>query len=396
MGRFHRRGSDIDSDPYDYPADPYDQYPTRGRSPAPRRRNRSEPAAAAAAATAVHNDTERHTEPRQRRDSRRHHKDDPPQAYIEPRQDRKSHGGRDRDREIYYDDDAAYARRAHSHGRSAREYGDFDAYAPASRRGRDRQHAYHPPRTSDTRRHKYPGFEPESSGSDKRRSRYADYDDPHVTEPRRPRHQEYDEPRLNEKRRSRYADYEGVPRSVGEPDRDRYADYDAGRRRRVNEHHAAQGRGRWSDNSPNRYAQPNAQRTARGRSMPRSGGGRGGVATGRPRAKSAVGYAALGEAAQTAFRVGSQAAYQMRKEPGPWIGEKGTRVATAALGAALVDTFVGHKASNMKGGMRHQALRQACELGIRNFVMQPAVNTASRHASGFGGGGEHGNGRRRR
>ncbi|KZL83099.1 hypothetical protein CI238_12614 [Colletotrichum incanum] len=416
MGRPHRRGTDIEQDPYESygrpyepAAEPYDQYPPRGRSPGIRRRNRSEPAASAAVYDDFQRDHDSRAQPREHHESRRLRKDtgpDPYAAQSEPKQDRKSRKNR------YYDGDEAFPIRARSHGRSAREpptagyyraaedhRNDFEAYVPASRHGRERQHAYHPPRTSDTRRTKYSDFEADPRQAEKRRSRYADYDDaePRVAEPHRSRYQDYDsEPRERDGRRSRNPDYESTPRGGDNLNRGRHADYEADPRSQPRDY-ASQGRGRFRNGSHDRYAQSGGQqRSARGRSMPRKGAVGGGAAGGaRPRAKSAVGYAALGEAAQTAFRVGSQAALQMRSEPGPWIGEKGTRVATAALGAALVDTFVGHKATGMKGGMRHQALRQACEMGIRNFVIQPTVNTATRRSGGGGGGGHSSGGRKR-
>lgn len=43
--------------------------------------------------------------------------------------------------------------------------------------------------------------------------------------------------------------------------------------------------------------------------------------------------------ARTAFTAGAQAAMQNRKDPAPWLGSKGAKVATAALGAALMDGF---------------------------------------------------------
>lgn len=47
--------------------------------------------------------------------------------------------------------------------------------------------------------------------------------------------------------------------------------------------------------------------------------------------------------ARTAFTAGAQAAMKSGKESGPWLGPKGAKVATAALGAALVDGFMGQK-----------------------------------------------------
>jgi hypothetical protein len=47
-----------------------------------------------------------------------------------------------------------------------------------------------------------------------------------------------------------------------------------------------------------------------------------------------------GKAAVTA---GAQAAMKSRNDQGAWLGAKGAKVATAALGAALVDSFIGQK-----------------------------------------------------
>ncbi|TWU74224.1 hypothetical protein ED733_003480 [Metarhizium rileyi] len=50
--------------------------------------------------------------------------------------------------------------------------------------------------------------------------------------------------------------------------------------------------------------------------------------------------------ARTAFAAGAQAAMQNRNNPDPWLGAKGVRVATAALGAALMDGLGGKKKKN--------------------------------------------------
>ncbi|PNY24103.1 Uncharacterized protein TCAP_05957 [Tolypocladium capitatum] len=47
---------------------------------------------------------------------------------------------------------------------------------------------------------------------------------------------------------------------------------------------------------------------------------------------------ASGRAALTA---GAQAAIRSRGDPSPWLGAKGGKVAAAALGAALMDGFMG-------------------------------------------------------
>lgn len=46
------------------------------------------------------------------------------------------------------------------------------------------------------------------------------------------------------------------------------------------------------------------------------------------------------KAAQAALQAGSVAAFQLRSQPGAWKGEKGAKVATAALGAAAFDAFL--------------------------------------------------------
>lgn len=45
-------------------------------------------------------------------------------------------------------------------------------------------------------------------------------------------------------------------------------------------------------------------------------------------------------AARAALEAGGVTAFRLRKEPGSWAGEKGARVATAALGAAAIDAFI--------------------------------------------------------
>jgi hypothetical protein len=82
-------------------------------------------------------------------------------------------------------------------------------------------------------------------------------------------------------------------------------------------------------------------------------------------------------AARTALQAGAAAAYKMRNDPGPW-GEKGTKVATAAIGAALVDTFMTKRYPKKVGGVRHKAMRQAAEVALGRGVVNPAVSQARR------------------
>lgn len=45
-------------------------------------------------------------------------------------------------------------------------------------------------------------------------------------------------------------------------------------------------------------------------------------------------------AARAALEAGGVTAFRLRKEPGSWRGEKGAKIATAALGAAAIDAFI--------------------------------------------------------
>ncbi|KAI2465182.1 hypothetical protein F4781DRAFT_435623 [Annulohypoxylon bovei var. microspora] len=59
-------------------------------------------------------------------------------------------------------------------------------------------------------------------------------------------------------------------------------------------------------------------------------------------------------AARAALEAGGLTAFRLRKEPGSWTGEKGAKVATAALGAAAIDAFIDKdprraKSSGVKG-----------------------------------------------
>jgi len=69
-------------------------------------------------------------------------------------------------------------------------------------------------------------------------------------------------------------------------------------------------------------------------------------------------------AAITAIRVSSQNGSIYEKVP---------RVATAAIGAAVVDSFLTARHPSAKGGHRHAAIRQVAELAIGTLVAKPAA-----------------------
>jgi hypothetical protein len=89
---------------------------------------------------------------------------------------------------------------------------------------------------------------------------------------------------------------------------------------------------------------------------------------------------------ETALRSGMKAAtiaaLKMSTQKGS-IYEKVPRVATAALGAAVVDSFLTARHPDAKGGTRHAVIRQVAELAIGNLVAKPAAKgvKSRRHPS---------------
>ncbi|KAM0275019.1 hypothetical protein ACHAQH_007624 [Verticillium albo-atrum] len=245
----------------------------------------------------------------------------------DPYQRRAAHS-----RPTYDRDDGAYSRNARARTGSLDQSNDPDA-------GRDRQR--YPPRAADTRRSRYPAY---SSG-------YPDDEGDGFHRPTRARTQ---------------------PIPSLQPHQDR----------RPEQHYQPRGRARNMSREPERnpYHDTPSRAPPRSRSVPLKPTTPDPSSEGRSKVQKAAGYAAIGAATRMALQAGAQAAYKLRDDPSPWMGEKGVRVATAALGAGLVDGFVGSKRSGLKkGGMRHQAMRQAAEAGIRNFVVQPVTTHAQQH-----------------
>lgn len=80
--------------------------------------------------------------------------------------------------------------------------------------------------------------------------------------------------------------------------------------------------------------------------------------------------------ARTAFTAGAQAAMKSGKESGPWLGPKGAKVATAALGAALVDGFMGQKHPD---STRQKIMREGVNLASAQTGRVPERRGRSRH-----------------
>lgn len=98
-----------------------------------------------------------------------------------------------------------------------------------------------------------------------------------------------------------------------------------------------------------------------------SHGGAGKSVRTKPRPISQIPW---GTAATSALEAGAVAAIKASHGPGG-LSQKGAKVVTAALGAALVDTFLSKKMPKKKGGIRHAAMREATEAALGNFVVGP-------------------------
>ncbi|PSS02217.1 hypothetical protein BD289DRAFT_478887 [Coniella lustricola] len=84
------------------------------------------------------------------------------------------------------------------------------------------------------------------------------------------------------------------------------------------------------------------------------------------------------EAAKVAMQAGTVAAIKVGADSSPWTA-KGTKVASAALGAAVVDHVLKPKT---KGGIKYAAMRHLTELAVANLVVGPAVGKAKSRTQG--------------
>ncbi|KAF2813462.1 uncharacterized protein BDZ99DRAFT_517719 [Mytilinidion resinicola] len=83
------------------------------------------------------------------------------------------------------------------------------------------------------------------------------------------------------------------------------------------------------------------------------------------------------QAAKAAVVAGAIEAFRSRKEPGPWTGQKGQRVATAALGAAGIDSLVDKDPS-------HKGKRHVAEAALGGLVANRLANGSRSQSRGRG------------
>lgn len=80
--------------------------------------------------------------------------------------------------------------------------------------------------------------------------------------------------------------------------------------------------------------------------------------------------------ARYALTAGAQAAFRSRDDKGPWLGQKGAKVAGAALSAALVDGIIGQKHNN---SVRQELLRTGANAAMNDIEQgkYPAMASSS-------------------
>lgn len=109
-------------------------------------------------------------------------------------------------------------------------------------------------------------------------------------------------------------------------------------------------------------------RSARSRSRgARSRRGYSSDGSGRSRSRGGNSERKWAQAAQAALVAGAVEAFRSRKTPGPWTGEKGKRIATAALGAGGIDGLVSGRNPDEKS-KRHLAEAVIGGLGINRVA----------------------------
>lgn len=90
------------------------------------------------------------------------------------------------------------------------------------------------------------------------------------------------------------------------------------------------------------------------------------------------------EAGKVALQAGTVAAIKVGSDSVPW-PVKGTKIASAALGAAVVDHVLKPK---KKGGIKYAAMRHMAEVAMGNMVVGPALGKASSGGGGRSSGGK--------
>ncbi|KAI1640671.1 hypothetical protein F4809DRAFT_400792 [Biscogniauxia mediterranea] len=261
--------------------------------------------------------------PPQRERSRKH-SDPPPRASRRPSPQPRDEKKASKDRHQRYHEFAQKpsVQRTKSLGRQGLSFLGEAAAAYAAAQAGGAAAAEPPPSRS---RHSSP--EPRRSRRSRRHSR-SPSSSPSRSPPRRRTTMHGDRHRP---RTAHHKSYSASPPPVSrrsESDRDR--DRDRGR-------HQKPSRPRSSNRSPS----PSRRSRHRGRSGPSTTSGfRSGMRSEYSHGPDSATATRWQMAARAALEAGGLTAFRLRKEPGSWTGEKGAKIATAALGAAAIDAFI--------------------------------------------------------
>ena len=101
----------------------------------------------------------------------------------------------------------------------------------------------------------------------------------------------------------------------------------------------------------------------------------------RSRSRSVDQAAKIQQAAKAAITAAAAEAFRSRKEPGPWTGDKGKRVLTAAIGAGGIDGLVNGNKDPDKKGTRHTIEAVIGGLAGNRIINGPRDKSASRSRS---------------
>ncbi|KAH9905045.1 hypothetical protein F4778DRAFT_55391 [Xylariomycetidae sp. FL2044] len=207
------------------------------------------------------------------------------------------------------------------------------AAAQAGENGEDRRPVLDDPYDSEPPRRRH------------RSRRYSPSPSPSPSPPRRRHSTRHGGRERSRPRASRHASYSLSPPPLS---RDVESDYE---RERGRSHRRP--RHRSYTPSPS----PSPPRRRRGRSGPSSSSGFRSTMRDHSRMPDGVAATRWQMAARAALEAGGVTAFRLRKEPGSWTGDKGAKIATAALGAAAIDAFIDKDPRHAKstGGMKGMA-----------------------------------------
>ena len=94
----------------------------------------------------------------------------------------------------------------------------------------------------------------------------------------------------------------------------------------------------------------------------------------RPLNKEAQSNLKIQHAVQAGLKAGALEAFRLRKEPGPWTGSKGARIATAAFGAAMADTALEKNHNPEKNRKKNSMKATWSGLVLNRFLDGPRNN----------------------